>query len=92
MTNTLETTSFQKSEYSKFDIVDYCNIPIVAVVSICRSNDAYKESVASKIKEIKCSYGSNRAIELKDGVINYTVDFKSTNDFDFARDYLNPKL
>jgi hypothetical protein len=68
----------------------YCNSPLSAVRSIC--NDVAKEPVKEKIKRPTCGFAGKRTIALKNGALDYKINFSSFNDDDFVVEYLRNNL
>jgi hypothetical protein len=54
----------------------YCGAALEAVRRVCDSQ-AGKEAVKQKIKSLTCSFGPKRTVVLKDGAIDYEVNFNS---------------
>jgi hypothetical protein len=51
-----------------------------------------KEAVKQSIKHMTCSFGGERTISLKEGSLDYTINFDSVNDADFVYAYLMNNL
>ncbi|MBO0764800.1 MAG: hypothetical protein J2P50_09450 [Hyphomicrobiaceae bacterium] len=69
----------------------YCRAVLEGMRRVCE-NPMGKDAVKEKIKSITCSFGSNRSIALKDGAIDYKIEFRSVNDADFVFEYLQNNL
>ena len=69
----------------------YCGAALEAVRRVCDSQ-AGKEAVKQKIKSLTCSFGPKRTVVLKDGAIDYEVNFNSSNDVDYVFEYLQNNL
>jgi hypothetical protein len=70
----------------------YCDIGALAgILEVC-GHDLGKPAVKEKIKTVVCGFGPERAISLKDGVLDYKINFSSSNDFDFVYEYLQNNL
>lgn len=69
----------------------YCGAALEAMRRVCESQ-AGKEAVKQKIKSLTCSFGPQRTVVLKDGTINYEVNFNSSNDADYVFEYLQNNL
>jgi hypothetical protein len=59
---------------------------------VCESSQLGKDTVKQKIKSVTCTFGPQRTIVLKDGAINYTINYSSSNDADFVFEYLQEHL
>jgi hypothetical protein len=51
-----------------------------------------KDAVKEKIRSVTCGFGSERSITLKDGTIDYKIQFRSANDADYVFEYLQNNL
>ena len=69
----------------------YCKVALEAVWRVCGS-EAGKEAVKQKIKSLTCSFGPQRTVVLRDGTIDYEVNFNSSNDVDYVFEYLQNNL
>jgi hypothetical protein len=69
----------------------YCGAALEAMRRVCDSQ-AGKEAVKQKIKGLTCSFGPQRTVVLKDGTIDYEVNFNSSNDADYVFEYLQNNL
>ncbi|KRR21484.1 hypothetical protein CQ14_07590 [Bradyrhizobium lablabi] len=69
----------------------YCGVALEAVRRVCDSQ-AGKEAVKQKIKSLTCRFGTQRTVALKDGTIEYEVNFNSSNDADYVFEYLQNNL
>lgn len=69
----------------------YCDSALSAVRSIC--NDvAGRNAVKEKIKRMTCGFAGKRTIALKNGALDYKINFSSFNDSDFVVEYLRNNL
>jgi hypothetical protein len=69
----------------------YCNAALQGIQRVC--GDAIgKDAVKKGIKSVTCGFAAKRAIEIKDGVVDYKINFNSANDTDFVYEYLQNKL
>lgn len=84
--------SFNMKEAEKFSIPGYCGASLDAIRDIC-GTDLGKQAVAGKIKTYVCRQGDDRKLELKpDGTLEYSINFKSSNDYYYATDWLKDNL
>jgi hypothetical protein len=58
---------------------------------VCKSQLG-KDTVKQKVKDVTCTFGPQRTIVLKDGTINYTINYSSSNDWEFVYAYLQEHL
>jgi hypothetical protein len=79
------------AELEHYSASGYCDSALSAVRSIC--NDiAGSGAVKQKIKHITCGFGAKRTIALKNGALDYQINFSSSNDYDFVIEYLRNNL
>ena len=69
----------------------YCGAALEAMRRVCDS-EAGKEAVKQKIKGLTCSFGPQRTVVLKDGGVDYEINFTSSNDADYVFEYLQNNL
>jgi hypothetical protein len=69
----------------------YCRAVLDGVRRVCE-NAMGKDAVKEKIKSVTCGFGPERSIALKDGAIDYKIQFRSVNDTDFVFEYLQSNL
>jgi hypothetical protein len=75
----------------KYSPEGYCNAALEGIQRVC--GDALgKDAVRQKIKSVTCGFGASRTILLKDGAIDYKINFDSVNDADFVFEYLQNNL
>ena len=75
----------------KFSAEGYCDALLEGVRRICVDQPG-RNAVKEQIKRIVCGFGSERAISLKDGALDYKINFNSVNDSDFVYAYLTNNL
>ncbi len=86
--SSFDWATFDMKKAEQFSISGYCGEPLGAMRQLCET-DLGKQTIASKIKSFACRMGPERKLTLlPDGTLEYQVDFKSANDFDYARDWL----
>lgn len=69
----------------------YCDGMLAGVRRVC-DDPTGKAAVKEKVKTISCGFGAERKMSLKNGAIDYTIDFKSSNDGDFSYEFLQNNL
>jgi hypothetical protein len=75
----------------KYSPEGYCSAALEGIQRVC--GDAIgKDAVKQKIKSVTCGFGASRTIALKDGVVDYKINFNSYNDADFVYEYLQEQL
>jgi hypothetical protein len=78
-----------RAGYSPFGL---CQAVLDGMKRVCEPDKAGKDAVKQQIKSITCGFGPQRAITLKDGAIDYKINFGSSNDTDFVFEYLQNNL
>jgi len=93
------TASFDWPTFKDADILGvshsvngYCGQALDAITNVCGGSELGKKAVQEQITGIKCSTGDKAAFELKDKVLNYTIDFKASSQVEPMRDYLKANL
>ncbi len=86
--------SFKSSDYTAgFSIYSFCEQSISTMASMCRESDGLaKKAIANTIKKVVCHMGTERAAKINAGTFDYTINFKSSNDADFVREFLGENL
>jgi hypothetical protein len=74
-----------------YSVYSYCGAALEGMRRVCDSQ-AGKEAVKQKIKSLTCRFGPQRTVVLKDGAIDYEVNFTSSNDADYVFEYLQNNL
>jgi hypothetical protein len=69
----------------------YCRAVLDGMRRVC-GNAMGKDAVKEKIRSVTCGFGSERSITLKDGTIDYKIQFRSANDADYVFEYLQNNL
>jgi hypothetical protein len=80
------------TDHSGYSPYGYCGSVFEAVRRVCESTQAGKDAVKQKVKSVICGFGPERTIALKNGVIDYRINFKSSNDADFVYEFLMNNL
>jgi hypothetical protein len=84
-------TAAPNADLERYSAEGYCDNALSAVRRIC--NDvAGRDAVKQRIKRMTCGFGGNRTIALKDGALDYKINFSSVNDYDFVVEYLRNNL
>ena len=69
----------------------HCERAIEGIQRVCQDAPG-RNAVAKQVKTLVCHYKVPRSVELKDGVLNYYMDFTSFNDAITIFEYLQEKL
>jgi hypothetical protein len=80
------------AERTTYSAYGYCQAALDGMRRVCESAQAAKDAVKQKIKSVTCGFGPQRSIALKDGAIDYKINFNSSNDVDFVFEYLQNNL
>jgi hypothetical protein len=75
----------------KYSPEGYCNAALEGIQRVC-GDTVGKDAVRQKIKSVTCGFSASRAIVLKDGTVDYKINFNSVNDADFVFEYLQNNL
>lgn len=78
-------------ERKTYSAYGYCGAALEAMRRVCDS-EAGKEAVKQKVKSLTCSFGPQRKVVLKEGAIDYEVNFNSSGDADYVFEYLQNNL
>jgi hypothetical protein len=81
-------TPDERKTYSAYG---YCGAVLEGMRRVCDSQ-AGKDAVKQKVKSLTCGFGPQRTIALKDGAIDYRINFNSSNDADYVFEYLQNNL
>lgn len=65
----------------------FCSAGLDGVRRVCNTPEG-KDAVKQKVTSVTCGFGSERSVSLKDGTIDYKINFSSSNDADYVYDYL----
>jgi hypothetical protein len=82
-------TPEQRSTHSAYG---YCQATLDGMPRVGESSQAGKDAVKQNIKSVTCGFGPQRSIALKDGAVDYKVNFNSSNDIDYVFEYLQNNL
>jgi hypothetical protein len=51
-----------------------------------------KDAVQKQIKNVTCGFGPERSVAMKDGVVDFKINFSSYNDADFVHEFMQNNL
>jgi hypothetical protein len=91
MTAAFDWTGVNEEELLTQSANGWCESALEGIRRVC-GDDAGKDAVKEQIKSLTCGFGPERRISLKDGTVNFTISFKSTNDTDFVFESLENAL
>jgi hypothetical protein len=80
---------------SKYGAAGWCTQSLDGLARVCESSQTGKDSVKQKIKSWTCGFGPKRVIALKDGAVDWKIDFEQSgggNDFEIVFEYLQNHL
>jgi hypothetical protein len=78
-------------ELMKYSPEGYCNAALEGIQRVC-SDQLGKDAIKKQIKKVTCGFAASRQIELKQGTLEYKINFNSVNDADFVFEYLQNQL
>jgi hypothetical protein len=88
---TFDWSGLQESDLSSYSPSGWCEAALDGLRRVCADAPG-KEAVKEQIKSMTCGFGPERSISLKDGVVDYKMSFRSTNDADFVFESLENAL
>jgi len=86
---------FREEDYTpQLSLHGWCSAPLDAMRNLCTEGqtEIARAAIADGISEVICARGDERGIALENGVLTYTVNFQSANDFFDMRDWLRDNL
>jgi hypothetical protein len=78
-------------ELTQYSPEGYCNAALEGIQRVC-SDELGKKAIRKQVKKVTCGFASARQIELKNGTLDYKINFNSANDADFVFEYLQNQL
>jgi hypothetical protein len=69
----------------------HCERALDGIRRIC-VDEPGRNAVKAQIKSVVCGFGTNRSVRLKDGALDYKMDFSSFNDAITVFEYLQGNL
>jgi hypothetical protein len=84
-------TSVKEEDLANYSAEGYCDAALEGLRRVC-GDPVGKEAVKERIKSFTCGFGTSRHIALKDGTVDYKINFNSTNDADFVYEALENAL
>ena len=78
-------------ELTKYSASGYCDAALAGIRHTC-DEDIGKTAIKEKIKTMTCGFGAERSISLKDGALDYKINFSSSNDMEYVFKYLQDNL
>lgn len=92
---TIDWSKFKLDEIKSKNVstYGYCQPSVNTVRSLCDDADA-KPEVVKKVKKIVCKYGGpgKRALTLKGGTLEWTIDWDAANNDDYVKEFLMKNL
>ena len=70
---------------------NHCDRALVGIARVC-ADAAGKGAVKKQIKSVVCGFAGERSVSLKNGALDYKIDFKSFNDGIRVFEYLQNNL
>lgn len=81
-------STFTTNDLKSIGIDGYFSEGLKGVINTCNSSKIAQEAVKEKIQKITCSKATPRIIELKEGILNFGIDFNAVNDAKAIQEYL----
>ncbi|GLX64158.1 hypothetical protein KMU_21990 [Proteus vulgaris] len=85
-------SAFTADDLKKIGVDSYCSEGLKGVINTCESSKIAQETVKEKIQNITCSKATPRSIELKEGTLNFGIDFNAANDAKAVQEHLMNNL
>ena len=89
----IDWKTFRSADLEKYSASSYCDWPLFKLYWSCQKPEK-KAAAAQKIKRVVCRFGGpgKRALSIRDGTMEYVVDWTSGNDDDFGEKWLKANL
>ena len=81
----------QEGKLSEYSASSFCDNAMGGIRFMCET-DAGKAAVKQKLKTMICGFGAKRSVTLKDGVLNYEINFDAAGDGEYVFEYLKKNL
>jgi hypothetical protein len=93
ITASFDWSKSKLEDMDKYSAYGYCESALDALESICEDSDG-KEAVQKDVKKVVCKFGAKdkRAISLKGGTLEWTMDWEASNNADYIKEYLMKTL
>ncbi len=91
LTVTFDWARAPEDDLLKYSPEGYCNAVLQGIQRLC-SEPSGKDAVKEQIKSVTCGFGASREIALRNGAVDYKINFSSSNDVDFVYEALVNKL
>jgi hypothetical protein len=93
ITASFDKPSFKDQMETKNSFYGFCGEAFTGLSNICATPDG-KAAVAAKISKIECTFGGKdkRALSLKDGTLQMSIDWDAANYQDFLKAWLLKNL
>lgn len=85
-------STFTVDDLKTTGVDSYCSEGLKGVINTCASSKIAQETVKEKIQNITCSKATPRSIELKEGTLNFGIDFNAVNDAKAVQEHLMNNL
>lgn len=85
-------SAFTADDLKTIGIDSYCSEGLKGVINTCGSSKVAQETVKEKIQNITCSKATPRSIELKEGTLDFGIDFNASNDAKAVQEHLMNNL
>lgn len=93
ITASFDWSKSKLEDMNTYSAYGYCEAALDALESICEDSDG-KEAVQKDVKSLVCRFGGkgSRAITLKKGVLDWTIEWEASNNGDYIKEYLMKTL
>jgi hypothetical protein len=91
ITATFDWSGLQEDALGNQSAHLWCEAALEGIEHVCGDAPG-KNAVKEKIQSVTCSFGPERGISLKDGAVDFKINFKSSNDAAFVFEALENAL
>ncbi|CRL61293.1 hypothetical protein [Proteus vulgaris] len=85
-------SAFTADDLKTIGVDSYCSEGLKGVINTCESSKIAQETIKEKIQNITCTKTTPRSIELKEGMLNFGIDFNASNDAKAVQEHLMNNL
>ena len=87
----LDWSAVPADDLKTYGAEQHCDRALRGIGQVC-SDAAGKDAVKKQIRSVVCGFAAKRSVALKDGVLDYKIDFKPLNDGIMVFEYLQGNL
>ncbi len=80
-----------EAELEKYSASGFCAAALEGISRTCGTKLG-KDAVQQKVKSVTCGFGPERSITMKDGAVDFKINFSSSNDADYVYEFMQNNL